>query len=109
MMTMIQSMRRQLSLPKMTLWISVRKSLPVFDCWSVSAKDCTGTDTAVMTTTDEADLDDSLLDDDIEVPSSPARSRSKPVQSKPKPITPSKPNVAVVFNVSAIIVMDVGS
>ncbi|KAG0289330.1 DNA mismatch repair protein msh6 [Linnemannia gamsii] len=49
---------------------------------------------------DEAGLDDSLLDDDIEVLSSPARSKSKPAQSKPKPTTPSKPAVAAVFNSS---------
>lgn len=54
-----------------------------------------------MAATDDAALDESLLDDDIEVPSSPARGRNKPEQPKPKPTTPSKPAVAAVFNVSA--------
>lgn len=56
-----------------------------------------------MTATDDVALDESLLDDDIEVPSSPARGRSKPAQSKPKPTTPSKPAMAAVFNVSVTV------
>lgn len=102
MMTMILSMRRLLSLPKTTLWILVRKSLPFFDCGSLPVKDCTGTDDTHMDTIDEAGLDDSLLDDDIEVVSSLAQSKSKPAQSKPKPTTPFKPAVAAVVNVSLI-------
>ncbi|KAG0378622.1 DNA mismatch repair protein msh6 [Mortierella sp. AD032] len=46
---------------------------------------------------DEAELDD-LLEEDIEVPSSPARSKSRPAQPKPKPTTPSKPVMTSVFN-----------
>lgn len=54
-----------------------------------------------MTAIDDAELEESLLDDDIEVPSSPVQSKSKPAQLKPKPNTPSKPAAAAVFNVSA--------
>ncbi|KAF9340478.1 DNA mismatch repair protein msh6 [Linnemannia elongata] len=49
---------------------------------------------------DDAELEESLLDDDIEVPSSPVQSKSKPAQLKPKPNTPSKPAAAAVFNTS---------